>query len=46
LKLPVCTPTSDPWTPEQTQALGDATKVTKAVSLHCLEVACCLTFPC
>ncbi|KAJ7921488.1 hypothetical protein B0H13DRAFT_2318385 [Mycena leptocephala] len=30
LKLPVRTPTSDPWTPEQTQALGDATKVTKA----------------
>ncbi|KAJ7898040.1 hypothetical protein B0H13DRAFT_2521193 [Mycena leptocephala] len=30
LKLPVHTPTSDPWTPEQTQALGDATKVTKA----------------
>ncbi|KAJ7886284.1 hypothetical protein B0H13DRAFT_2535231 [Mycena leptocephala] len=29
LKLPARTPTSDPWTPEQTQALGDATKLTK-----------------
>ncbi|KAJ7839769.1 hypothetical protein B0H13DRAFT_2677154 [Mycena leptocephala] len=30
LKLPARTPTSDPWTPEQTQALRDATKLTKA----------------
>ncbi|KAJ7814244.1 hypothetical protein B0H13DRAFT_2684177 [Mycena leptocephala] len=29
LQLPARTPTSDPWTPQQTQALGDATKLTK-----------------